>query len=156
MTNTLNQAAEALRTADRHIKATGGGNSSGWAQTCIADALAAIKAEQSRVPPDREALARRVIQMRATMSEHGATGPWIDLADDVIAALRIPAPGAGAWREEERRRIKDGLDFRLNERLCEMKPNWDDSITGFNDAWDIVRAYFAAPPSLPDTEGTQP
>jgi len=36
-------------------------------------------------------------------------------------------------------KIKDRIDARLNDYLCEMKPNYDDSITGFNEAWDIVR-----------------
>lgn len=37
-------------------------------------------------------------------------------------------------------RIKARTDIRLNDYLCEMKPEYDDSITGFNEAWDIVRA----------------
>ena len=36
-------------------------------------------------------------------------------------------------------KMKDRIDARLNDYLCEMKPNYDDSITGFNEAWDIVR-----------------
>ncbi len=36
-------------------------------------------------------------------------------------------------------KIKDRIDARLNNYLCEMKPNYDDSITGYNEAWDIVR-----------------
>jgi len=39
-------------------------------------------------------------------------------------------------------KIKDRIDCRLNNYLCEMKPDYDDSITGFNEAWDIVRAVF--------------
>ena len=39
----------------------------------------------------------------------------------------------------ELERIKYRIDTRLNNALCEMKPNYDDSITGFNEAWDIVR-----------------
>ncbi len=38
--------------------------------------------------------------------------------------------------------IRDKIDARLNDHLCDMKPNYDDSITGFNEAWDIVRAIF--------------
>lgn len=34
------------------------------------------------------------------------------------------------------------LDHRLNAYLCEMKPNHDDSISGFNDAWHIVSEAF--------------
>jgi hypothetical protein len=36
------------------------------------------------------------------------------------------------------RRTQSRIDYRLNEYLCEMKPGYDDSITGFNEAWDIV------------------
>jgi len=38
--------------------------------------------------------------------------------------------------------LKNSLDHRLNEVLCEMKPDYDDSITGFNEAWDIMRKFF--------------
>lgn len=37
-------------------------------------------------------------------------------------------------------RIKFRIDTRLNDVLCEMQPNYDDSIVGFNEAWDIVSA----------------
>lgn len=36
----------------------------------------------------------------------------------------------------------ESIDSKLNDVLCEMKPNFDDSITGFNEAWDIVREIF--------------
>lgn len=39
--------------------------------------------------------------------------------------------------------LKYSIDHRLNERLVDMKPEWDDSVTGFNEAWDIVRKVFA-------------
>lgn len=44
----------------------------------------------------------------------------------------------------ELRDIKDRVDVRLNDYLCGMKPGYDDSITGFNEAWDIVRKTFEA------------
>lgn len=37
------------------------------------------------------------------------------------------------------RRVKERLDTRLNNILCNMQPGYDDSITGFNEAWDAVR-----------------
>jgi hypothetical protein len=40
-------------------------------------------------------------------------------------------------------RMKDRLDLILNNHLCEMKPDYDDSIVGFNEAWDIMRKSFA-------------
>jgi len=50
--------------------------------------------------------------------------------------------------------IKDRVDIRLNKALVEMEPGFDDSITGFNDAWDIVRRTFAD--SLADINETEP
>ena len=38
--------------------------------------------------------------------------------------------------------LKNRTDSRLNDYLCEMKPGYDDSIVGFNEAWDIVRKVF--------------
>lgn len=43
---------------------------------------------------------------------------------------------------QELQRIADRIDYRMNDVLCEMKPNYDDSIVGFNEAWDIVRKFF--------------
>ena len=42
----------------------------------------------------------------------------------------------------ELERIYARIEYRLNSYLCEMKPDYDDSITGFNQAWNIVRAIF--------------
>lgn len=39
-------------------------------------------------------------------------------------------------------RVFDRISTRLNDVLCEMKPDYDDSIVGFNEAWDIMRAVF--------------
>lgn len=45
---------------------------------------------------------------------------------------------------EERASLKARIDTRLNDYLCEMKPGCDDSIVGFNEAWDEVRKVFAS------------
>jgi hypothetical protein len=37
-------------------------------------------------------------------------------------------------------RIRDRISTRMNNRLCEMKPDYDDAVTGFNEAWDITIA----------------
>ena len=42
-------------------------------------------------------------------------------------------------------RLKERLDTRLNDHLCGMKEGYDDSIVGFNEAWDIVRKTLADP-----------
>lgn len=54
-------------------------------------------------------------------------------------------PRADWLREEYRKKIlqiKNRIDSRLNDHLCEMNENEDDSITGFNKAWDLVRELF--------------
>lgn len=43
---------------------------------------------------------------------------------------------------EELQALRDRLSNRLNDVLCEMKPDYDDSITGFNEAWDVMRKCF--------------
>lgn len=39
-------------------------------------------------------------------------------------------------------RIKNRLDSIFNRVLCDMKPGYDDSIEGFNKAWDLARDIF--------------
>lgn len=39
-------------------------------------------------------------------------------------------------------RMKERLDLRLNDCLCEMKEGYDDSIVGFNEAWGIMQQTF--------------
>jgi len=44
--------------------------------------------------------------------------------------------------EVELRTLKVELSDRLNNYLIEMKPGYDDSITGFNEAWDVMGKFF--------------
>jgi hypothetical protein len=39
-------------------------------------------------------------------------------------------------------RLKNRFDTIFNNILCDMKPGWDDSIEGFNKAWDVARDIF--------------
>ena len=52
--------------------------------------------------------------------------------------------------------LKRRLDYRLNDYLCEMKPDYDDSITGFNEAWSIVNKAFAEALTRPSTTEAKP
>ena len=52
-----------------------------------------------------------------------------------LAAARIAAKDAV-------RDLRNRISTRLNNHLCEMQEGMDDSIVGFNEAWDIVRAAF--------------
>ena len=38
--------------------------------------------------------------------------------------------------------IEARINSQLNEHLAKMIPNFDDSITGFNEAWEIVSEIF--------------
>ena len=38
--------------------------------------------------------------------------------------------------------FKARLAYRLNDHLCGMEEGYDDSIVGFNEAWDIMRKLF--------------
>lgn len=42
-----------------------------------------------------------------------------------------------------RERLKEKIDLRLNAILCEMTPGYDDSVAGFNEAWDVVSKVFS-------------
>jgi hypothetical protein len=53
------------------------------------------------------------------------------------ALIRAPIIEAAVKTME---RLKAHLEYHLNARLCEMKPDRDDSITGFNEACVIVAA----------------
>lgn len=47
-----------------------------------------------------------------------------------------------AYQTAELLRLKNRIDTILNNVLCDMSPGWDDSIEGFNKAWDLVRDIF--------------
>lgn len=47
-----------------------------------------------------------------------------------------------AEKTAELLRLKNRVDTILNNVLCDIRPGWDDSIEGFNKAWDIVRDIF--------------
>jgi len=76
-------------------------------------------------------------------------------ADAVMKSIReAEAAGEARGRAMERERIKDALDFRLNDYLCEMREGYDDSIVGFNEAWDVVRKYFKSIRARTDKESS--
>lgn len=78
----------------------------------------------------------------------------IEQQEAELQQRRRSPPSGGADREaviEEQqmmifaatmRHLKQRIDYCLNDHLCEMKEGYDDSISGFNDAWDIVRKIF--------------
>jgi len=78
-----------------------------------------------------------------------------DLRVHFARAIReAEAAGEARGRAMERERIKDALDFRLNDYLCEMREGYDDSIVGFNEAWDVVRKCFDSISARTDKESS--
>ena len=64
----------------------------------------------------------------------------IDIEIDGVRSETVKAGDReGVSLMKELMRIRERIDHVLNDYLCEMKPDYDDSITGFNEAWDIVR-----------------
>jgi hypothetical protein len=81
------------------------------------------------------------IRINEVLAKYGvkiapAPADALAMAIDRMIANRLPSV--------DPLRLKERIDIRLNNRLCEMKPNEDDSIVGFNEAWDIVRQVFAS------------
>jgi hypothetical protein len=62
-------------------------------------------------------------------------GDLFNEAADRIEALEAALRG----RTKVLIQLKASIDTRVNDLLCETKPNYDDSIVGINDAWDVVR-----------------
>lgn len=51
------------------------------------------------------------------------------------------------------RRVQSRINIRLNDHLCAMREGYDDSIVGFNEAWDIVRTILTD--EIQDVEAAQ-
>jgi hypothetical protein len=60
------------------------------------------------------------------------------------AALQQTSPAATTERELSPLldQFKSDLDLRLDNMLCGIKEGYDDSIVGFNEAWDVMRKAF--------------
>jgi hypothetical protein len=65
-----------------------------------------------------------------------------ETADLIWSAMEKRMPDNPDIGRAALERIKSRIDIRLNDHLREMKPNWDDSITGFHEVWNIVRDTF--------------
>jgi hypothetical protein len=65
-----------------------------------------------------------------------------ETADLIWSAMEKRMPNKPDVRRAALTRIKSRIDSRLDKHLGEMKPNYDDSITGFNEAWNIVQNTF--------------
>jgi hypothetical protein len=92
------------------------------------------RADSLKVGPDAHLFRSLAARIKELEAERDALQQRLDLEADSYAHDAIEAATI--------ERLKNSIDVRMNDRLCEMKPNYDDSITGFNEAWDIARAVF--------------
>lgn len=66
----------------------------------------------------------------------------LQVCENIVSAIGKPAPDSETVRRQIEHEIHSSISTRFNNVLVEMRPGWDDSVCGFNDAWDIVRALF--------------
>lgn len=69
-----------------------------------------------------------------------------------VCRLSATIEAEASARREAIEDIKRRLDFRLNEHLVEMREGFDDSIVGFNEAWDVMRELFERAIAAPETD----
>ena len=87
---------------------------------------------------DADALARL---LRATAARIQQLMADRDDQDRALAdAIRARS---GMYLMSNLRALKNRIDSRLDNHLCDMQEGYDDSIVGFNEAWDMVRTAFA-------------
>lgn len=95
----------------------------------------AVSSEPSYLSRQLHLIADRLFERR--IDDGPTEAGLLRAAAAEIDRLRTSAQGA-----PDLERIFDRIGTRLNNALCEMKPGYDDSIVGFNEAWDIMRAVF--------------
>lgn len=86
----------------------------------------------------------QVIQRIMRVMDHNDSGSGgiAKLAEKIAEGIFSLPQSFQIGGKNETLLLKEKLDTRLNDHLSEMKPNFDDSIAGFNEAWDIVRKLF--------------
>ena len=118
--------------------------------TRYADAVAEAIRGTSTVlarPMDVTALIAELRNEKESIFRHPDIDGLCERAADALDRLARPMDADTALSSREARpidvqRIKDAIDTRINDLLCETKPGYDDSIVGINDAWGIVRKVF--------------
>jgi len=110
----------------------------------------------AQIPEDLKLLYGETTRVDTILKERGHTLPrsYIPVLIERIAAL---TQENATLREENARLsapvsdqqvIVNSLLIRLNERLLDIRPDWDDSLTGFNEAMEIVRDVLRNPITL--------
>jgi hypothetical protein len=103
--------------------------------------LEEIVAEARR--DERERCASELEQLeKVTREQYAELKQWRENAS--VAFGHQTALAVAAERERCARELKERIDSKLDAHLCVMEEGYDDSVVGFNEAWDIVREIFAA------------
>lgn len=86
----------------------------------------------------------QVIQriMRVLDHNDAGSGGIAKLAEEIAEGIFTLPQSFQIGGKNETLLLKEKIDTRLDAYLSEMKPHFDDSIAGFNEAWDIVRKLF--------------
>jgi hypothetical protein len=80
-------------------------------------------------PQAGEGALRHTSEDLAYLRERG----FVETADEIERLHKV---------EDAAKRIRERLEIRLNNYLCEMRQGEDDSVVGFNEAWDVMRKMF--------------
>lgn len=70
--------------------------------------------------------------------------PWKERKSFMNSAEIILDAARPIIEREALEKAKASIDATLNNYLCDMKPGWDDSVTGFNTAWALIRERIRA------------
>jgi hypothetical protein len=101
----------------------------------------ASKHNQERAEAEAKAMRGALENLVEAMSHHGTVmHAYVWRAH--IEARTVLAGGKLVELPPLLDQFKSSLDTRLNNMLCEMKEGYDDSVVGFNEAWDVMRKAF--------------
>ena len=84
---------------------------------------------------DREKLNRAPFNWPADWNKDSSLETWFPLTAEELERIKSEnarLTEALRVKEEEMEHLENTLNIRLNNHLCDMKPDFDDSIVGFN------------------------
>lgn len=77
-------------------------------------------------------ISQRILEVAERLGSHRDITALHQIASDISVVIEVLTV----------ERIKHHLDSRLNSHLVDMREGFDDSVVGFNEAWDVMREFF--------------